>query len=80
MRCLKCGKSYSYASADIKSGRITHPELCPECSKVGKVETMTETAEEPKEKYFKAPGIEGKKRKRKKEEPEAEKDWGEFGD
>jgi len=65
MICKNCGKVFSYMKSDIKAGRIKDPTLCPACSKVGKVERMTETYDD-ESKYFKGSGIEGKKRKKKK--------------
>ena len=57
MMCPKCHKSWGFADADIKAGRVINE--CPHCWGGGFIILKA------KEKHFKDDGIEGKKSKGK---------------
>jgi len=66
-KCEQCGKGFSYAKADIKSGKIEYPELChfcqkPKSDKIGLIDRVGKVEKKKKNKYFKSDGWEGEKR------------------
>ena len=73
--CKGCGKKFSWAKFDIKSGKVADPERCPSCQptkgaepdRVGKVEEVGKK-KKGKDKRFKDSEVEVTKNEEAEEE------------